>query len=335
MSKIQADVADPPGYCEPGFPKPQPLPTKTTIKWSISDPKLETIALTILGVPLGEYAKENLDVQLVSLPSADAVQALSQGQIDALIMGANAGPLNAKLQGFDDRMVLGSLRFPENATAGIWAQKDITPQNITQIAGQSGPGSVGYIGLYQALKKVGRSLKEVQSVQLPSGQDLLTAMQNGAVQAAVMNSPYQQQLAKEPDKYHMIAPSVPFDQAALQVFFGPSMNSTNRAVGEAFTRAYLRTINTYLAPSSVPGGDWKKDPARLQLIANATKIPADQLAADITYVPDYELQCGAMKDILQMYVDQGILQASQTTDPEQFNDRSYVEAVIGDKYPKC
>jgi hypothetical protein len=58
------------------------------------------------------------------------------------------------------------------------------------------------------------------------------------------------------------------------------------------------------------------------------------LASTDTPIGDYEVQCSFMADVLQMFVDQGII-TSGMPDEARFVDRSYVEDAIGSKYAPC
>jgi len=68
--------------CEPGAPAPQPLSERITIKLAAAT-KGEYLAPVLLGIARGEFEKENLEIELIQLPFADAVAQMGQGGIDA------------------------------------------------------------------------------------------------------------------------------------------------------------------------------------------------------------------------------------------------------------
>src|SRR5262249_52983027 len=84
---------------------------------------------------------------------------------------------------------------------------------------------------------------------------LITAMKNKVIAGAWMLDPVWVQMANDPDFIFLKGQEVgePLGGAT----FGPTMLKQNRAAGEAFVRAYARTISTYF------NGDYKADPAFL------------------------------------------------------------------------
>src|SRR5690606_29934091 len=84
----------------------------------------------ILADQLGEFAKENLEVEIVSIGLEDALPQMRNGTIDAANGASNASVFNADAGGLEVRWVLGNF-FPPSAgdtsvpQTGLWARRDI------------------------------------------------------------------------------------------------------------------------------------------------------------------------------------------------------------------
>src|SRR5262249_54556663 len=98
--------------CDKGAPAPPPLPEMTTIKvWS--GLRLEFMSPLLLADSLGELAKENLKLEFVQLPFADAAPQLAQGTIDVGIGGIEIALFNAGHQGLPVKAVMGNYFPPD------------------------------------------------------------------------------------------------------------------------------------------------------------------------------------------------------------------------------
>ncbi len=80
--------------CTAGSPAPVPLATKTKIIIATNF-KLEFNSPVAVANTLGEYAKENLEVEFVNLSFANGIPQLSTGQVDVGIGGFETALFNA------------------------------------------------------------------------------------------------------------------------------------------------------------------------------------------------------------------------------------------------
>ena len=105
-------------------------------------------------------------------------------------------------------------------------------------------------------------IRPVEVQQIPSA-DTVTALQNGAIDCGILLDPLWLQVADDP-AYVLIATQTPGEPLG-QISFGKNLLVDNPEVGEAFVRAFMRTINTYYA------GDYHSDPEVMDEIAEADR----------------------------------------------------------------
>src|SRR5690606_9453660 len=109
-----------PARCEPGFPEPQPLAERQTVRMS-SAFRAEFVAPILLADALGEFEAENLDFEFIELGFSDALTQIASGDIDVAVGGTEAALFNAVNQGIDVRWGMGNF-FPPDAGDNSVAQ---------------------------------------------------------------------------------------------------------------------------------------------------------------------------------------------------------------------
>src|SRR3954469_3566212 len=72
----------------PGTPKPSPLQQRVTVKVAYSA-SIDAFLSLLLAKELGEFEKENLDIQLQQVPTTDGAVLLAQNQAQVQIAGMN------------------------------------------------------------------------------------------------------------------------------------------------------------------------------------------------------------------------------------------------------
>ena len=161
----------------------------------------------------------------------------------------------------------------------------------------------------------------VEVQQIPSS-DIVTALQNGAVDCGILLDPLWLQVADDP-AYVLMATQVPGEPVG-QISFGKNLLEDHPEVGEAFVRAYLRTINTYY------DGDYHSNADVMNEIAAQT----GQDVAKMTQVPslvfDWEFREGTTDAIQQFFIDVGVItQFSEPVPEDQVIDRSFYWNAVG------
>jgi NitT/TauT family transport system substrate-binding protein len=96
-----------------------------------------------------------------------------------------------------------------------------------------------------------------------------------------------------------------------------------RDVGVAFSRAIIRTINTYLA------SDYWNDRKVMAALREATDLDEDVLV-DLPLVFDWELRHGTVERVqTAAFIPLGGVTFEQTVEERQFVDRSLYQDAIG------
>ena len=322
--------------CTTGNPAPKPLATMTTVKMA-SAFKLEFNSPVLLADSLGEFAKENIKLELVNLSFADAAPQLASGQLDAAIGGIEVALFNAGNNNLPVKAVMGNYYPPDAGDAtipqtGLWCRRDAfsTPQKPKlkeaeklKWASSVGKGSVAvYYSVEQIRKTVPKfSVENTEIAQVPSA-DMVTAMKNKAVDCGVLLDPIWLQVANDP-AYFLAATQTPGEPLGM-VAFGKTLLQDHPEVGVAFNRAVIRTINTYF------NGDYHQNPAVLAEIAKVTNQPTANLTRTPSLVMDWELRKDTATRIQELFIELGVITEFKKPVPEsKIVDRDFYLKAVG------
>ena len=323
--------------CTSGNPAPQPLPEQTTVKLGSSF-RLEFNSPVLLADTKGEFAKENIKFEFVNIPFADAIPQLAQGSLDAAIGGFELALYNAGNQGLPVKAVMGNY-FPPDAgdysvaQTGLWCRRDAftDPGNpdpaetqTLKWASSVGKGSSAvYYSVAELQKRVSDFSVDDLSVERIPAADIVTALQNGAIDCGVLLDPTWLTVANDPD-YVLMATQTPGEPLGL-VAFGKTLLQDKPEVGEAFVRAIIRTINTYFQ------GDYHADPEVLQAIAEVTNQPdTNKLTQTPSLVMDWEIRDQTTTAMQELFIKLGVITDFQTpVAEEKVVDRSFYERAVG------
>lgn len=331
LSDISPDR--PVARCEPDAPAPVSLDVKTKLTVSTAF-NAEFTAPLLLANELGEFEKENLEVEVVNLDFATALQQMSAGRIDAAIGGAEAGWYNAYNQGIEAKWIMGNY-IPTDADdtsvaqTGLWVRKDAfsDPENpdLAELAGKKvasavGLGSVITYPIAEAFAEAGVSLQEMDVQELPST-DMITALENEAVDAAWLLDPYWIDAANNDDL--MLAATQPPGETLGGLFASPRLYQEEPQVGEAFVRAMIRTVNTYL------DGDYQSDTEIMETLSKVTETPVESLAETKALLFDWEIRDRSVEETQKYFIEFGVVEYDQPIPAADLIDRSLYLAAIG------
>jgi NitT/TauT family transport system substrate-binding protein len=326
-----------PARCAAGSPAPKPLAQRAKIRIS-SAFKAEFLAPLYLAQAMGEFNKENLDVEIVSLPFPDAVPQLATGQLDAAIGGTDATFFNAVNTGIDIKWAQGNF-FPPSAgdksvpQTGVWVRKDIFSNpdkpNVAELKGKTIASAVGITNstsyfIDKMMQEGGLHVTDLKFTVIPSA-DMLQALDNKAVDAAYLLDPYWLK-ASESGKYVLMATQTPGEPIG-GYYYSPKMVKEDREKAKAFTRAMIRTISTYL------DGDYQSHPDVMNQLATASGQTLAALNATPSLVFDWEIRQGTGEAIQKVLMTTGpnTLRYTTVLPEERYVDRSIYEDVINGK----
>ncbi len=321
--------------CEPGFPAPQPLAERQTIKLG-NRFRAEFVAPILLAEHYGLFDEENIDVEWVELSLTDSMVPLDDCEVDFAIGGTEASFHNGVAQGLDVKMVLGNY-FPPDAgditipQTGLWAQRalfsdpenpDITELKGARVASAVGLGSVVIYPVAQAFDEAGFSLLDMEFEQIGSAEHFI-ALENDAVQAAWMLDPYWIEASANPDDFVLLVTQTPGEPLG-GVYAGPCVRSGDKMeAGQAFVRAYIRAINTYLPPN------YQDDADVMAALAEQTGAPVESLIETPGLYFDWEMRTNTSQNAQSYYIEFDTVEYEDVLPDEQVMDRSMYEAVVG------
>lgn len=323
--------------CDAGSPAPKPLPEMTTIRVA-SAFRLEFNSPLLLADTLGEFEKENLKMELIDLKFSDAVPQLANGSIDVAVGGIEVALFNAAKAGLPVKAALANY-FPPHAgdydqpQTGLWCRRDSfsDPQDPDlkeiedlTLASSVGAGSVSFYYTTQEIIRRGVedfSLEGADIQAIPSV-DTIPAMENGAIDCGIILDPLWTQLADD-DDYFLAASQTPGEPLGIYAF-GKRLLEDEPAIGDAFTRAYIRTVNTYF------DGDYHEDQEVMAEIAEVTGQSVDALTKVDSLVMDWEFREGTTTRVQEYLIGVGVITGYDTPVPEdQVVDRSFYLRAVG------
>lgn len=321
--------------CEPGYPKPQPLDEPATIVLG-NRFRAEFVAPILLAEHYGLFEEENITVEWQEISLTDSMVPLDDCSVDFAIGGTEASFHNGIAQGLDVKMVLGNY-FPPDAgdpstpQTGLWARRDVfsDPDNpdITELKGARvasavGLGSVVIYPMAQAFDEAGFSLLDMEFEQIAAGEQFI-ALSNNAVQAAWMLDPYWIEASENPDDYVLLVTQTPGEPLG-GVYAGPCVRTGDRReAGEAFVRAYIRAVNTYLPP------DYQDDAEVMAALAEETGAPVESLETTPGLYFDWEIRIDTSQNAQKYFIEFDTVEYDEVLTDEQVVDRSLHEAVVG------
>lgn len=323
--------------CEPGYPAPQPLPEMETVRVS-SAFRLEFNAPLLLADTMGELEKENLKMEFINLPFSDAVPQMADGRIDVAVGGIEIALFNAGHNNLPVRAVLGNY-FPPHAgnydepQTGLWCRRDAFSNpddpDLKEIEGMRlatsvGRGSVSWYYTVEEIRRQGYSdfsLANADIQRIPSA-DTVAALQNNAIQCGILLDPVWTQVKDDPN-YFLAATQTPGEPLGIYAY-GKRLLEDRPDIGEAFARAFIRTVNTYF------DGDYHQDDEVMQEIAEVTGQPVEQLRQFDSLVMDWEFREGTFQRVQEQFIELGVI--TDYTEPvpdEKIVDTSFYLKAVG------
>jgi NitT/TauT family transport system substrate-binding protein len=324
--------------CDKNTPAPKPLATLTKVKMASSF-KLEFNSPILLAASLGEFKKENIDFELVSLKFSDAVPQLASGTLDAATGGFESALFNAGNNNLPIRVVMGNY-FPPDAgnytvpQTGLWCRKDSfsNPADPTKVLGEIqnmrwassvGKGSSAvYYSAAELKKRIPNFDITKVTVQTIPSNDTVTALKNKAIDCGVLLDPLWTQVKDDPG-YFQAATQTPGEPLGIYVF-GKSLLTDHPDVGEAFVRAVVRTVNTYY------NGNYHQDATVMAEISKVTGQDLSSVKDFPSLTMDWEIRKDTTTRIQQLFIDLGVITDFKTPVAEdKLVDRSFYKKAVG------
>jgi NitT/TauT family transport system substrate-binding protein len=315
------------------------LPKSTKVVIAIPTAGLESYAPLLLAKDLGEFGKEGIDVQVTNVDEANARVLLQSGGVDVAPLSLSAGVFNQLAAGSDIRMVAGLVSFPTTSQAGIWARSSLFDSSgkpdvckfkgrTIAVGGPSGLGGTGTLAVAKLLSACQLTAKDIRVSPL-TGANAVTALQAGAIDAAVLYDPlyrtFQQSgVAKAAETFY--TPGGAFDGLpAAGIFMGPRRH-TDPAVTDAIIRAVARTDRTYLQ------GDYHHDPKVRAALTKTLGVPDAYFDAtpSLLFDPNLAFKLTSVDALQRTWLDiGGLLTYTRLMTPTQIADYGPANHTLG------
>ena len=310
---------------------PQPLAETAHLKVGIAA-NVEVFAPLLLANAMGEFEKENIEVEIFNTLPADVLLMLSTGDADAAVFAVDAGIFNAVNSGIDIRWVSGILEVPDDTNEGfivsteLLGDQDPAEFDFSTLAGttiavpRAELASAQMHDLLTALDKGGLTLDDV--TLLPSSNpDHVTAIENGAAQAINAEvDPFASQIIN--DGAGVLVQPLMDDIATGGYFLSGSLVDDDPEVAAAFMRAMVRTQQTYLQPG------YHDDTEVVDTLAGILGTEADAIAGAPEKLFRWTIPAGSFETLQDMFLELGVLDYTEPLDPSSVVDTSLVDPLL-------
>ena len=312
-----------------GTPAPKPLAEKTKLR--VSYPvAIEGFAHLLLADHFGEFEKENLEIELTVAPGNEALVLLGSDDLDIVMGSPNAGFMNAVHAGVDVRWVGPTYEGNPESKTGLWIRNDVLGDDgeaqadevkgMSVALGQLGFAAPSAIVVRDFLKPLGLELTDIEVSNL-QGADMVIALENGGIDAAVVLDPFTQQVAAA-DYATFVQP---FAAISTGGFLAGSIREKNPEALEAFMRAIARTVRTYLQ------GDYHQNDEVVNALAEIIGVEPDSIKQNESLVwnPDLVVDPKVVADFQEMWIAAGLLQYDEPKPASELIDDSAIKAALG------
>jgi NitT/TauT family transport system substrate-binding protein len=323
--------------CDRGAPAPRPLARTERVVVTTAF-RLEFVAPLLVAEAFGEFDKENLDVEIAALGFADAVPQLVSDRVDVAVGGMELALFSAGHNQLPIRAVLGATVAPHagnyaRAQAGLWCRRDAFRNRDTpdlkeierlRLASATGLPSASTYSIVSEIRRRGVTdfdISKTVVMRVPSV-DIPAALDKRVIDCGLLLDPLWLQVKDKPE-YFLAATQAPVESFAIYAF-GHRLLEERPDIGEAFARAYIRTVNTHFR------GDYHQDRDVMAAIVHATQQPIENYAELDSLVMDWELREGTTTRVQQLFIELGVITDFQIPVPEsRLVDRSFYRKAVG------
>jgi NitT/TauT family transport system substrate-binding protein len=292
----------------------------------------EAAAPVLLADRMGEFAAEGLQVELVDQPASEAFAALAAGDVDAVVGPIDAPFFDAVRGGTGARWVLGGSVSPapddtDVPQAGLWLRSDLMRDGWrwSELAGarvglDAGWRSASVYPVATVAGQGGLSLNEVDLVAA-TGEDAADRLLDGELAAAWVDQPAWARVA-DSDRFELAA-TLPATEPIDGTMLSGRLLGADREVGLAYTRAVIRTIDTYLT------GEYHDDEDVMATLARATGAGAEELAATPPLLFDWEIRSGTTDRLQDAMIGIGAVGYERPLPEDDVVDRGLALDALG------
>ncbi|NOZ49477.1 MAG: ABC transporter substrate-binding protein [Chloroflexi bacterium] len=280
----------------------------------------------------GLFEKYGLDVELERVKSGtEAIAFLTNNTVDVGGIAIVTSLWNGWSQGLPLRIIApGALEPFENSPTKLVVRKDLMDsgkvKDVADLKGlkvalAGGPGSGGEYLLSKALERGNLTIRDVETVKLGNA-DMPAAFENASVDAALLGSPYADQVI---NAGHGVAIATDLTPGLMTVAFVGSDNFVNnrREVAQRFVLALTE------AARMMQGDDYLSDAniAAYLKYVNSTE-EAIRNGRRVIYDPDMKIPVEGLADVERVHRENGRTEYTEPVDLTTVVDPSFTEKAI-------
>ena len=330
---------------QPAAPEPTPEPAQESPKSDTLLPPLDPpekvkvayvpimkFATMYVAADRGLFEKYGLDVEIEKVKSGtEAIAFLTNNTVDVGGIAIVTSLWNGWSEGLPLRIIApGALEPFENSPTKVVVRKDLVDsgkvKTIADLKGMKvalagGPGSGGEYLLSKALERGDLTIRDVETIKMGNA-DIPAAFENGSIDAALLGSPYADQVI---DAGHGVALATDLTPGLMTVAFVGSENFVNnrKDVAQRFVLALTE------ASRMMQGDDYLSDEniAAYLKYVNSTE-EAIRKGRRVIYDPNMEIPVEGLADVERTHRENG---RTEYTDPIDLNsvvDTSFVDKAI-------
>ena len=280
----------------------------------------------------GLFQKYGLDVDIERVKSGtEAIAFLTQGTIDVGGIAIVTSLWNGWNRGLDIRIIApGALEPFENSPTKLVVRKalkddgkvkDIADLKGMKVAVAGGPGSGGEYLLAKALERAKLTIRDVQAINLGNA-DMPPAFENGSIDAAILGSPYADQVIESGNGVELAGDLTP--GLMTVAFVGSGKFVTERpevaerfvlALGEA---ARMMQGDDYLAQENIDA---------YLTYTNSTE-DALRKGSPVVYDPNMAIPVDGLADVERVHRENGRTEYDKPLDISKVVDDRFVKQAI-------
>jgi NitT/TauT family transport system substrate-binding protein len=314
--------------CGRDAPAAQPLAQVAPVRVAVTE-RTETVAPLLVADALDELSAENLAVEIVDMAGADAYVAMARGEVDVVVGGVDGPFFDAVHRGLGARLVLGGqvARHPsdlDTPQAGLWLRRGLISEDDEwdNVEGQTvlvpgGLAAAATLPIDTLLAQHALGVNMIDVVPAPSSH-AMDSLHAAAVGGAWLAEPDATEAAA--DEELMLATTTPGSESIDGTVFAPRLLGPDRAVGLAYARALIRTINTHL-PDGYEGD-------ALTAVADALAADEDAVAEGPAPLFDWELRSGTTTRLQEALTALGGVGYERPIAEDALVDRTIATEVI-------
>lgn len=280
----------------------------------------------------GFFKEQNIEISLDKAASGSEVMAfLAQGQIDVGAVGLSAATFNTFAKGFDFKVIASAGIAPQtNGPSKFEVRKALVDggqvKTLADLKGKKvavagGTGSAGAYLAVKALQTAGLTGKDVQFVNL-ANPDMVQALANGAVDAALIGTPFSTQAIQQGTVAILVDDFAPGYSTTTFMYSGKLIKERS----DVANRFALALLKGYRA---IQGANYLTD-ANVQTYVKYTGSTEQVIRATppFIYDPNMAIKTESITDQEKVYRESGWTDYSQAVDISKLFDPSFADKAV-------